>query len=44
VMGEGARPEPQQRLVRAVAELMGSDVTPAVDALEAGWAVTARSA
>src|SRR5688572_7408322 len=38
VMGEGARPEPQERLVRALAELMRRDPAPAVEALEAGWA------
>ena len=38
VMGEGARPEPQERLVRALAELMRRDAAPAVEALEAGWA------
>jgi alanine-glyoxylate transaminase/serine-glyoxylate transaminase/serine-pyruvate transaminase len=38
VMGEGARPEPQERLVRALAELMDRDPDPAVDALGAGWA------
>jgi alanine-glyoxylate transaminase/serine-glyoxylate transaminase/serine-pyruvate transaminase len=38
VMGEGARPEPQERLVRALAELMGRDSTPATEALAAGWA------
>ena len=38
VMGEGARPEPQERLVRALAELMGRDSAPALEALSAGWA------
>lgn len=38
VMGEGARPEPQERLVRALAQLLGRDPKPAVEALEAGWA------
>ena len=37
VMGEGARPEPQERLVRALAEVLGRPVEPAVEALEAGW-------
>ena len=37
VMGEGARPEPQERLVRALADLMGREAAPAVEALEAGW-------
>ena len=41
VMGEGARPEPQERLVRALAELMGRDAAPAVEALEAGWSAAA---
>ena len=38
VMGEGARPEPQERLVTALAEVLGTDPRPAVEALEAGWA------
>jgi alanine-glyoxylate transaminase/serine-glyoxylate transaminase/serine-pyruvate transaminase len=38
VMGEGARPEPQERLVHALAELMGREAAPALEALEAGWA------
>jgi alanine-glyoxylate transaminase/serine-glyoxylate transaminase/serine-pyruvate transaminase len=38
VMGEGARPEPQERLVRALAQLMGHDPAPALEALHAGWA------
>jgi alanine-glyoxylate transaminase/serine-glyoxylate transaminase/serine-pyruvate transaminase len=37
VMGEGARPEPQERLVSALAELLGREARPAVDALEVGW-------
>jgi alanine-glyoxylate transaminase/serine-glyoxylate transaminase/serine-pyruvate transaminase len=41
VMGEGARPEPQERLVRTLAQLMGRNAIPAVEALEAGWAATA---
>jgi alanine-glyoxylate transaminase/serine-glyoxylate transaminase/serine-pyruvate transaminase len=41
VMGEGARPEPQQRLVRALAELMGRDPAPPLGALEAGWSTPA---
>ena len=41
VMGEGARPEPQERLVRALAELLRRDPAPAVEALEAGWATAA---
>jgi alanine-glyoxylate transaminase/serine-glyoxylate transaminase/serine-pyruvate transaminase len=38
VMGEGARPEPQERLVSALAEVLRRDPEPALDALEAGWA------
>ena len=38
VMGEGARPEPQERLVSALAELMGLEAKPALDALAEGWA------
>jgi len=38
VMGEGARPEPQERLVTALAQLMREDPAPALEALEAGWA------
>ena len=38
VMGEGARPEPQERLVSALAELMGLEAKPALDALVEGWA------
>lgn len=37
VMGEGARPEPQERLVRALGARLGGDVAGAVDALRAGW-------
>jgi len=37
VMGDGARPEPQERLVRAVARRVGGDETTAVRALEEGW-------
>jgi alanine-glyoxylate transaminase/serine-glyoxylate transaminase/serine-pyruvate transaminase len=44
VMGEGARPEPQERLVSALAQVMRRDPAPALEALEAGWAATARSA
>jgi alanine-glyoxylate transaminase / serine-glyoxylate transaminase / serine-pyruvate transaminase len=40
VMGEGARPDPQERLVSALAELMGRDSKPAVEALAEGWAAT----
>jgi alanine-glyoxylate transaminase / serine-glyoxylate transaminase / serine-pyruvate transaminase len=40
VMGEGARPEPQERLVRALGEVLGREAQPALDALEAGWATT----
>ncbi len=38
VMGEGARPEPQERLVAALAELMKRDSKPALEALAEGWA------
>jgi len=38
VMGEGARPEPQERLVAALAELMKRHSKPALDALAEGWA------
>ncbi len=38
VMGEGARPEPQERLVRALAQLLGREPEPALEALGAGWA------
>src|SRR5687767_1490485 len=38
VMGEGARPEPQERLVAALAELMGRERAPALEALADGWA------
>ncbi|WP_445152667.1 pyridoxal-phosphate-dependent aminotransferase family protein [Baekduia sp. Peel2402] len=38
VMGEGARPEPQERLVRATARRTGGDEAAAVRALEEGWA------
>jgi alanine-glyoxylate transaminase/serine-glyoxylate transaminase/serine-pyruvate transaminase len=38
VMGEGARPEPQERLVSALAQLMRRDPAPALEALSAGWA------
>ena len=38
VMGEGAQPEPQERLIRAAARLIGGDETTAVRALEEGWA------
>jgi alanine-glyoxylate transaminase/serine-glyoxylate transaminase/serine-pyruvate transaminase len=37
VMGEGARPEPQERLVRAVARELDVDATIALDALHDGW-------
>ncbi len=40
VMGEGARPEPQERLVTALAEVLRRDPQPALEALEAGWAAT----
>jgi alanine-glyoxylate transaminase/serine-glyoxylate transaminase/serine-pyruvate transaminase len=38
VMGDGARPEPQERLVRAVARRVAGDEDAAVRALEEGWA------
>jgi alanine-glyoxylate transaminase/serine-glyoxylate transaminase/serine-pyruvate transaminase len=38
VMGDGARPEPQERLVRAVAQRAGGDEAAAVRTLEEGWA------
>jgi len=38
VMGAGAQPEPQERLIRAVARRIGGDETTAVRALEEGWA------
>jgi alanine-glyoxylate transaminase/serine-glyoxylate transaminase/serine-pyruvate transaminase len=38
VMGEGARPGPQERLVRALAPRLGRDPGDALAALEAGWA------
>jgi alanine-glyoxylate transaminase/serine-glyoxylate transaminase/serine-pyruvate transaminase len=37
VMGEGARHEPQERLVTALAGLLGTDATGALEALRAGW-------
>jgi alanine-glyoxylate transaminase/serine-glyoxylate transaminase/serine-pyruvate transaminase len=37
VMGEGARPEPQERLVRALAPRLGHDPAEALEALDAGW-------
>jgi alanine-glyoxylate transaminase/serine-glyoxylate transaminase/serine-pyruvate transaminase len=37
VMGEGARPEPQERLVTALARRLGGDETGALAALRAGW-------
>ncbi|PTL58726.1 pyridoxal-phosphate-dependent aminotransferase family protein [Paraconexibacter algicola] len=38
VMGVGANPEPQERLVTALATLLGREAAPALDALAAGWA------
>lgn len=38
VMGEGARPEPQERLVTALASLLGRDPREPLEALAAGWA------
>jgi alanine-glyoxylate transaminase/serine-glyoxylate transaminase/serine-pyruvate transaminase len=37
VMGEGARPEPQERLVTALARRLDGDETAALGALRAGW-------
>jgi alanine-glyoxylate transaminase/serine-glyoxylate transaminase/serine-pyruvate transaminase len=37
VMGEGARPEPQERLVRALAPRLGREPGEALDALAQGW-------
>jgi alanine-glyoxylate transaminase/serine-glyoxylate transaminase/serine-pyruvate transaminase len=37
VMGIGATPEPQERLVRALAELLGADATEPLAALAEGW-------
>jgi hypothetical protein len=37
-MGEGARREPQERLVRAIARELQVDATVALDALHDGWA------
>jgi len=42
VMGEGARPEPQERLVSALATLLDRDPREALDALSAGWAAEVR--
>jgi alanine-glyoxylate transaminase/serine-glyoxylate transaminase/serine-pyruvate transaminase len=38
VMGEGAKPEPQERLVTALGEVMKRDTKPALEALADGWA------
>lgn len=38
VMGEGARHEPQERLVSALAELLDREAKPALEALADGWA------
>jgi alanine-glyoxylate transaminase / serine-glyoxylate transaminase / serine-pyruvate transaminase len=38
VMGEGARLEPQRRLVEALAGRLGADAGEALEALDAGWA------
>jgi alanine-glyoxylate transaminase/serine-glyoxylate transaminase/serine-pyruvate transaminase len=40
VMGEGARPEPQERLVRALAQVMRREPEPALEALAGGWATS----
>jgi alanine-glyoxylate transaminase/serine-glyoxylate transaminase/serine-pyruvate transaminase len=37
VMGEGARPEPQERLVTALASELGRDAGEALAVLHAGW-------
>jgi hypothetical protein len=39
-MGHGARPEPQERLVRATARRTGGDEAAAVRALHEGWETT----
>jgi len=36
-MGASAQPEPQQRLVSALAELLGVDADEPLAALEEGW-------
>lgn len=41
VMGAGARQEPQAALVTALATVLGAEPRPALDALEAGWSVSA---
>jgi alanine-glyoxylate transaminase / serine-glyoxylate transaminase / serine-pyruvate transaminase len=38
VMGDGARPDPQERLVSALADLMKRDSKQALEALAEGWA------
>jgi alanine-glyoxylate transaminase / serine-glyoxylate transaminase / serine-pyruvate transaminase len=40
VMGIGAAPDPQRRLVHAVAELLGVDPGESIGRLEAGWATS----
>lgn len=37
VMGEGARAEPQERLVRALADRLGREARPALEALRDAW-------
>jgi alanine-glyoxylate transaminase / serine-glyoxylate transaminase / serine-pyruvate transaminase len=37
VMGEGARPEPQERLVTALGAVLGADAGPSLRALHDGW-------
>jgi alanine-glyoxylate transaminase/serine-glyoxylate transaminase/serine-pyruvate transaminase len=44
VMGDGARPEPQERLVRATARRTGGDEAAAVRALHEGWEATSEAA
>jgi alanine-glyoxylate transaminase/serine-glyoxylate transaminase/serine-pyruvate transaminase len=42
VMGEGARQEPQERLVGALAELMGREASAPLDVLASHWSAAAR--
>ena len=44
VMGDGAQIVHQERLVRTLAQLMGRNAVPAIEALEAGWTTPAESA
>jgi alanine-glyoxylate transaminase/serine-glyoxylate transaminase/serine-pyruvate transaminase len=43
VMGDGAQIVHHQRLVKALAQLMGRNAVPAAEALEAGWAEAATA-